>query len=279
MKMVAIIEAFTKFSNAPGKCTFEEVESVKRFLLKYLECRDIYKESTGTNPVGMTIESTIKNLEDRLVSLKRQAKKQGPIDVLSVQVTAISKKLELLKLDAAITGIIELAIQELGTIEKLLDKHEEENITVGNTIGAITDTFETFIEVMDIPSLSITADNNTLFCPMLDARRMEVYNAIYDINGKTVKEISAKIIKEDSFMNIPESKKIIFFGDGAAKCKEMIKRTNIHFADEFVISAAHMHIPAINALKDHHFEDVAYFEPFYLKDFITTKSKKNIFGK
>jgi tRNA threonylcarbamoyladenosine biosynthesis protein TsaB len=123
------------------------------------------------------------------------------------------------------------------------------------------------------------ADKDTLLCPMLDARRMEVYNALYDINGNTVKEISAEIIEEDSFSKIHESHKIIFFGDGAAKCKEVIKRTNIHFADDFVISAAHMYTPAIKAFKDHQFEDVAYFEPFYLKDFITTKPKKNILGK
>ena len=122
-------------------------------------------------------------------------------------------------------------------------------------------------------------NKDTLFCPMLDARRMEVYNAIYDHNGNTIKEISADIIEEDSFSDISESKKIIFFGDGAAKCKEVIKRRNAHFADDFVISAAHMYIPAIKAFKEQQFEDVAYFEPFYLKDFITTKPKKNILGK
>lgn len=142
----------------------------------------------------------------------------------------------------------------------------------------IETTYSMFRGMSAMWNIKSAADNNTLFCPMLDARRMEVYNAIYDINGNTIKEISAEIIEEDSFMNIPESNKIIFFGDGASKCKEVIKRRNIHFADEFVISAAHMLTPATNALKDQHFEDVAYFEPFYLKDFVTTKSKKNILG-
>jgi len=123
------------------------------------------------------------------------------------------------------------------------------------------------------------ADINTLFCPMLDARRMEVYYAIYDAGGKTIKNISAEIISDDSFSNIPESQKIIFFGDGAAKCKEVIKRTNSHFADDFRISASYMHRPVIQAFKDCHYEDVAYFEPLYLKDFITSKPRKNILGK
>lgn len=123
------------------------------------------------------------------------------------------------------------------------------------------------------------ADMNTLFCPMLDARRMEIYYAIYDAAGNTVKDISAEIITENSFSNIPESQKIIFFGDGSAKCKEVIKRTNTYFADDFRISAAHMHKPVYQAIKDNHYENVAYFEPYYLKDFITSKPVKNILGK
>jgi tRNA threonylcarbamoyladenosine biosynthesis protein TsaB len=120
---------------------------------------------------------------------------------------------------------------------------------------------------------------NTLFCPMIDARRMEVYNAIYDSNGILKKEISADIITGDSFADIPGSKKIVFFGDGAAKCKEVIKRKNVYFADDFRISASHMQKPVYQAIDNRHFEDVAYFEPFYLKDFITSIPRKNILGK
>jgi tRNA threonylcarbamoyladenosine biosynthesis protein TsaB len=119
---------------------------------------------------------------------------------------------------------------------------------------------------------------NTLFCPMIDARRMEVYDAIYDSHGIRKKEISAEIITENSFADIPESKKIIFFGDGAPKCKEVIKRKNIFFADDFRISSAHMQKPVYEAFDNRHFEDVAYFEPYYLKDFITSIPRKNILG-
>jgi tRNA threonylcarbamoyladenosine biosynthesis protein TsaB len=120
---------------------------------------------------------------------------------------------------------------------------------------------------------------NSLFCPMLDARRMEVYYAIYDSGGNKIKNISADIITEDTFVNIPESQKIIFFGDGAIKCKEVINRKNALFATDYMISASHMHKPVFQAFKDHRFEDVAYFEPLYLKDFITSKPRKNILGK
>jgi tRNA threonylcarbamoyladenosine biosynthesis protein TsaB len=119
---------------------------------------------------------------------------------------------------------------------------------------------------------------NTLFCPMLDARRMEVYYSIYDAEGNIIKNISAEIINEGTFSNIPESQKIVLFGDGASKCKETIRRNNIHFEDHFRISASHMYHPANKALKDLRFENTAYFEPFYLKDFITSKPRKNILG-
>lgn len=122
-------------------------------------------------------------------------------------------------------------------------------------------------------------EKDTLFCPMLDARRMEVYYAVYDNSGNKIKDISAGIIGENSFNSFPESKRIIFFGDGAMKCREVIKRNNAIFAEDFVISAAHMYKPAFQAFKENKFEDVAYFEPFYLKDFITTVSRKNVLGK
>jgi tRNA threonylcarbamoyladenosine biosynthesis protein TsaB len=121
-------------------------------------------------------------------------------------------------------------------------------------------------------------EENILFCPMLDARRMEIYYAIYDARGETIKAISAEIIGKDSFRNIPESQRIIFFGDGAAKCKDVITRKNITVADEFRISASYMQKPVFQAIKNKRFEDIAYFEPFYLKDFITSTPKKNILG-
>lgn len=125
----------------------------------------------------------------------------------------------------------------------------------------------------------ITGDiDNTLLCPMIDARRMEVYDAVYDAHGNTFREISAEIISETSFAEIPESKKIIFFGDGSSKCREHIRRKNVYFAEDFRISASYMQIPVFHAINKNHFEDVAYFEPFYLKDFITSLPRKNILG-
>jgi tRNA threonylcarbamoyladenosine biosynthesis protein TsaB len=121
-------------------------------------------------------------------------------------------------------------------------------------------------------------ESNKLFCPMLDARRMEVYYAIYDCDGNTVKSIVAEVVDKDSFSDVPESQKIIFFGDGALKLKDLITRANIEYVDDFSMSASHLRIPAYRAFMNRKFEDVAYFEPLYLKDFITTRQKKNILG-
>jgi tRNA threonylcarbamoyladenosine biosynthesis protein TsaB len=118
---------------------------------------------------------------------------------------------------------------------------------------------------------------NTLFCPMLDARRMEVYHAIYDCHGKIFKPVSAEVMNENTFMDIPEENQIVFFGDGAEKLRNVIRRKNVRF-ENFRISAGNMLIPALDAFQEKRFEDIAYFEPFYLKDFIATKPVKNILG-
>jgi len=82
-----------------------------------------------------------------------------------------------------------------------------------------------------------------------------------------------------SFSNIPEDTRILIFGDGALKCRQVLKRRNIEFADDFRISAAFMYEPAYKLLRERRFEDIAYFEPYYLKDFITSRPKKNILGR
>jgi tRNA threonylcarbamoyladenosine biosynthesis protein TsaB len=142
----------------------------------------------------------------------------------------------------------------------------------------IETTLSMYTGIYDKMKIAGTIEPDTLFCPMLDARRMEVYYALYNSSGTRIKDISAEIITEDSFTSVPESNKIIFFGDGALKCKKILKRPGIHFVDDFVMSAAHMHIPVLQSFNLKRFEDVAYFEPFYLKDFITTIQRKNILG-
>ena len=111
---------------------------------------------------------------------------------------------------------------------------------------------------------------------MIDARRMEVYNALFTAKGVMVRETSADIITDKSFSSELESGKVIFFGSGAEKCREVITGSNALFDDDFSLTASYLHIPSVRALREKHFEDVAYFEPYYLKEFIATVPRKLI---
>jgi tRNA threonylcarbamoyladenosine biosynthesis protein TsaB len=116
------------------------------------------------------------------------------------------------------------------------------------------------------------------YCPMIDARRMEVYTAVYDNKGNEIKSIGAEIIREDTFSDILGRGTVLFFGDGAEKCSRIVNHPSAFFNASFRISSEYMCKPAHEAFNNKHFEDVAYFEPFYLKDFIATISKKNLLG-
>lgn len=115
-----------------------------------------------------------------------------------------------------------------------------------------------------------TITPGTLLCPMLDARRMEVYTALYDSKGNPISEISAKIIDHQSFAEELQNHIIYFSGNGAEKCKTMIHHSNARFISEFHASARFMSPLAEKSFEHKAFEDVAYFEPFYLKDFVAT---------
>jgi tRNA threonylcarbamoyladenosine biosynthesis protein TsaB len=116
------------------------------------------------------------------------------------------------------------------------------------------------------------------FCPAIDARRMEIYFAIYSYNGTVVKSTGAEVIDNSSFSKLSPDSRIFFFGDGAGKIKNIIGRDNCIFDEQFLPSAAYLHAHAWKAFDEGIFEDIAYFEPFYLKDFITTKPVKKISG-
>lgn len=119
-------------------------------------------------------------------------------------------------------------------------------------------------------------DKETWFCPMIDARRMEVFCAFYNKDNVIQKDISAEIIDENSFLDILEKRKVVFFGNGADKCKLSITHKNAIFMKDILASAANMASLSNISYINNQFEDVAYFEPFYLKDFIATTPKKKL---
>ncbi len=125
----------------------------------------------------------------------------------------------------------------------------------------------------------LNVNKHDLFAPMIDARRMEVYTQLFDYELNTLSKINAKIIDEQSFQEELEKHKIHFFGDGAMKCNKAITHKDAIFLENFHPSADYMIPFSEKAFNENNFEDVAYFEPFYLKDFVATIPKKNIFGE
>lgn len=112
-----------------------------------------------------------------------------------------------------------------------------------------------------------------LIIPMIDARRMEVYSAIFDVKFEKIRETQAEVITENSFETISET--VYFVGDCADKCKSVITKSNFIFLEEIKYpSATAMSILSFSKFQNKDFEDLAYFEPYYLKDFMITPSKK-----
>ncbi|TWR31690.1 tRNA (adenosine(37)-N6)-threonylcarbamoyltransferase complex dimerization subunit type 1 TsaB [Mucilaginibacter pallidiroseus] len=113
---------------------------------------------------------------------------------------------------------------------------------------------------------------DALICPMIDARRMEVYTAVYDAKGDIIKATAAEIIDESSFLDLLQDNKMLFLGDGAEKCREVLSYSpNAYFAGDFQNSATYLTGIAQQKFITQQFVDVAYFEPYYLKDFVAGK--------
>ena len=128
-------------------------------------------------------------------------------------------------------------------------------------------------KVLDTQS-GISEDD--LLCPMIDARRMEVYAAIYNSKLDVLRDTAADIVDNDSYRNFLDKQKVVFFGNGAEKCKDVLIHDNAIFIDGIYPSAKHMIELSEKAFNNKFFVDVAYFEPFYLKDFVATTPKKNL---
>lgn len=132
------------------------------------------------------------------------------------------------------------------------------------------------LELMAVPVLLRHDDlpEDALLCPMLDARRMEVYSALYDRSLRIVREIKADIVDASTYKDFLDQRPVYFFGNGSGKCKEVINHPNSHFIDNIEPLAKYMFPLAEKRLLTGQTEDVAYFVPFYLKDFVALKPKK-----
>ena len=131
------------------------------------------------------------------------------------------------------------------------------------------------ISIKTLESLAhATSVDKGIIIPMLDARRMEVYSTVFNEDYEQIRDIKAEIIDENSFSDYLETNTVYFLGDGAHKCKEIITHKNAVFIDDKFPSAKEMAILSYDKYKKNDIEDVAYFEPFYLKDFVVIPEKK-----
>ncbi len=144
------------------------------------------------------------------------------------------------------------------------------------------------IGVPTLQALAIEAGRSDIFgklhkkqgfdflCSMIDARRMEVYSAVFDTEYQLFRDVEAEIITDESYREVLTDSKVLFFGNGSEKCKGLISHKNAFFLDGLNASAGSM-VPLSEKLyKENKFEDLAYFEPFYLKDFIPTIPKNKV---
>jgi tRNA threonylcarbamoyladenosine biosynthesis protein TsaB len=131
------------------------------------------------------------------------------------------------------------------------------------------------LKVMCVPVLlGHELPEDALLCPMIDARRMEVYAAVYDRALNVVKETAPVVVDDAAFADLLEKHPVYFFGNGADKCEGVIEHPNAHFIDGIKPVAKNMMPLAEREHAVGAFQDVAYFEPFYLKDFVAIKSNK-----
>lgn len=124
--------------------------------------------------------------------------------------------------------------------------------------------------------VELLAKPDTLLCPMIDARRMEVFTCLYNTRAEEVEPIAARIIDQDTYNAWFSHHNIIFFGSGMDKCRAVLKHKKALFAAGIQPHAASLAPLAEEKFKQGVFEDIAYFEPYYLKDFIATTPKKGL---
>lgn len=186
-----------------------------------------------------------------------------------------------------LTTFVEEVVKEAGLTFKDLDA-----VAVSKGPGSYTglrigvSVAKGFCYGLDIPLISVNtlyalarvaseslAEKPDFFVPMIDARRMEVYNAVFDKNLNPLRETMAEIIEFDALKEFLQHGKVALFGDGADKCRETLTHPHAIFADNIVPSVTGMMDKAFEKFNLQQFEDVAYFEPFYLKDFVAGKPR------
>jgi len=220
---------------ATNSCSVALAEDGQSILL-----RETVSENSHSSLVTTYIEEIIKESGLPVTSISAIAVSKGPGSYTGLRIGVSTAKGLSFAIDKPLVGICTLTAMTKGLID----------------------------------SFKGNVEHGTLYCPMIDARRMEVYTAVYDCNLNFVRNVSAEIVGEDSFKDLLENHRMIFFGDGARKCRGILEyHENALFREDFILSAENMTALSYDSYKNDIFEDIAYFEPYYLKDFIAGMPK------
>ena len=201
-----------------------------------LGCYELYTERTASSRLTMLVQDVVTHTGYSLADVSAVAVAKGPGSYTGLRIGVSTAKGLCYALDKPLIGI--------------------------NTLAAMTEQIRAFYSP------------ETLFCPMIDARRMEVYCAVYEQNGLEKQATLALILDENSFAELLDNTPIVFFGDGATKAQSVLSHPNAHFPDNQVRpSARTVGALAVQACAAGQFEDLVTFEPYYLKEFMATKAR------
>ena len=228
---------------------------------------------------GTDIGSVALAQNDRLLSLRESCESRHHAQNLAVYVEDVLREndLDASDLDAVAVGMGPGSYTGLRICVSLA-----KGICYGAgipllAVGSLEALTRVALEDYEAGILGIDEIEDAVLVPMIDARRMEVYCQRFDAKANPLSEVEAKVIDENSFQEERVSgKNLVLFGNGAAKCKALFPEENVNLV-EVTPSARGLVKPAYEAYRAKKFEDIAYFEPFYLKDFVVTPSLKKIF--
>lgn len=208
----------------------------------------------------------------KLIGIKESDEKNNHSATLTIFITEVFKKNKISAKELAAVAISEGPGSYTGL---RIGTSVAKGICYANNIPLISvDT----LQALAFGTKTDIIDNNLLLCPMIDARRMEVYFSFFDNKINKITQTDSIELKEETFKDKLKNQKIIFSGNGANKFKEIINSDNAIFIDNILTSAKNMVELSYNKYINKKFVDVAYFTPFYLKSFIAIKSKKNLLG-
>ena len=228
-------------------------------------------ETTGENcSVALSEGSSIKNLKEHKEGKSHASKLSVFIDQVLKDEQLSVQELDAVSISKGPGSYTGLRIG-VSTAKGLCYGADIPLVSV-HTLQALS---QFLIEHSDEYNLEIP--NNAYLVPMIDARRMEVYSAVLNANNHFERNVRAEVIDAGSYKEMLEERPVIFFGNGTYKCKELLTHKNALFVDDIEFSAVNMVTLSNQQFANKAFEDIAYFEPFYLKDFRATTPKKGLF--